>query len=63
MEQGQARKRAKELSMETGRICVADTVKKGKDGRLTRGGWPSKDQTWAVLDYETGALIELEAPE
>lgn len=63
MEQEQARKRAKELTMETGHICVADTVHKGAKGRLTRGGWPSADQTWAVFDHVSGQLIELEAPE
>lgn len=62
MEQAQARKRARELSRELGRICVADTVKPGAHGGWTRGGWPSPHQTWAVLDYETGHLIEVEDP-
>ena len=58
MEQAQARKRAREISEQTGHIAVADTVKPGINGRLTRGGWTSAKQTWAVFDYETGELIE-----
>lgn len=60
MEQGQARKRARELSEETGRVHVADVVRPGQNGRMTRGGWPSVQQTWAVFDYNTGELVELE---
>lgn len=60
MEQGQARKRARELSEQTGDVYVADVVKPGANGRLTRGGWPDVNQTWAVFDYNTGHLVELE---
>jgi hypothetical protein len=63
MEQGQARKRARELSRKTGRVMVADLVKQGANGNLTRGGWPSPRQTWAVFDYNTGELIELDVPD
>jgi hypothetical protein len=62
MEQGDARKRARELSMETGDICVAATVRRGKDGKWIRGGWPSPDETWAVIDTVTGDLIEVDKP-
>ena len=48
--------------METGRILIADRVKPGKDGKWTRGGWSSPDQTWAVIDAEAGTLVELEEP-
>lgn len=58
MEQSLARKRAREISEETGHIAVADTVKRTKTGRLLRGGWPDKTQTWAVFDFATGDLLE-----
>lgn len=61
MKQEQARRRAREISEETGHIAVADTVRKTTTG-LVRGGWPSADQTWAVFDHESGHLIELDAP-
>jgi hypothetical protein len=60
MRQEQARKRAREISEQTGHIAVADTVRENKTGGLVRGGWPSPQQTWAVFDYATGDLIELE---
>ena len=63
MDQVQARKRAREISEETGHIAVADTVRKSKAGGLVRGGWTSADETWAVFDHETGHLIEIEPPE
>lgn len=60
MDQTQARKRAREISEETGHIAVADTVRWTKTGGLVRGGWPSADETWAVFDHETGHLIEID---
>lgn len=63
MEQGTARRRAKQISEETGHIAVADTVKPGANGAWTRGGWPSVSQTWAVFDYGSGDLIEMEPPQ
>jgi hypothetical protein len=62
MEQGTARRRAKEISQETGRIAVADTVRSTPAGWV-RGGWPSVHHTWAVFDWESGHLIELDPPE
>jgi hypothetical protein len=61
MDQAQARERARQISADTGRIAVADTVRQTETG-IVRGGWPSADQTWAVFDYETGHLIEVDHP-
>jgi hypothetical protein len=59
MEQGQARKRAREISELTGNIHVADVVKPATNGSWTRGGWPDVNQTWAVFNFNTGDLVEL----
>jgi hypothetical protein len=63
MEQADARRRAKEISEKTGDIAVAVTVRQRKDGTWMRGGWPSEDQTWAVIDHVTGHLIEVDPPQ
>lgn len=57
MKQADARRRARIIHEQTGRIAVADTFRVGLSGRIVRGGWPSLLQTWGVFDYETGELL------
>jgi hypothetical protein len=58
MKQADARRRAKIISAQTGRIAVADTFRVGLlSGRIIRGGWPHPLQTWGVFDYETGEML------
>lgn len=53
MNQSEARRIAKAINSNTDMTAVADTIRKTGNGRLVKGGWPHKDQTWAVYQANT----------
>lgn len=53
MDQSEARRIAKAINSNTDMTAVADTIRKTGNGRLVKGGWPHKDQTWAVYQANT----------
>lgn len=55
--QAEARRLAREMRDTTDLLPVVDTVRETKTGGLIRGGFPHKDQTWAIYDHASGDLL------